>query len=180
VWHHGSKSTDTRRPPKPEYPRFRDTRPKLPNPVPLSWSPVRCYLGARNSVRFIRAHANWKQTAFFIWSTSYCVPLEFLAAVTGREEEYDIGAWTYRRFLAFYVLDRRGILAPPPADLLVYLLKHPRWLLCLPFDLLWALPLDVRRAYRTGCLKQVGETVRGLWDGILNRPLPRQRLGLGG
>ena len=178
LWHHGSKSTDTRRPPKPEYPLFRDTRPKLPNPVPLSWSPIRCYLGARNSVRFIRAHATWSQKWIFVRSTLYCVPLEFLAAVTGREEEYDIGAWNYARFLAFYVLDRRGILAPPPAELCAEMREHPRWLLYVPGDLLWSLPRDVWRAYRMGCLTQVIETVRGLWDGILDRPLPLKRLGL--
>lgn len=178
VWHHGSKSTDARRPPKPQYPRFKDTRPKLPNPVPLSWSPVRCYLGSRNSVRFIRKHATRQQTVRFIRSTAYCVPLEFLAAVTGREEEYDIGAWTYTRFLAFYLLDRRGILAPPPNRLFAELLRHPHWLLYLPLDLLWALPRDIWRAYRTGCLAQVIETLRGLWDGVLDRPLPLERLGL--
>jgi GT2 family glycosyltransferase len=178
VWHHGSKSTDTPRPPKPYYPRFVDNKPKLENPIPLSWSPIRCYLGARNSVRFVRKHATRSQTLLFIRSTAYCVVLEFLAAVTGREEEYDIGAWTYPRFLAFYLLDRRGITAPPAGELFRALRRHPRWLLYLPFDLLLALPYDTWRAYRAGCLAQVIETVRGLWDGILDRPLPLRRLGL--
>jgi GT2 family glycosyltransferase len=40
VWHHGSKSTDTPRPPKLHYPRFADNKPKLENPIPLSWSPI--------------------------------------------------------------------------------------------------------------------------------------------
>jgi hypothetical protein len=114
----------------------------------------------------------------FIRSTAYCVGLEILAAVTGREEEYDIGAWTYPRFLAFYLLDRRGITAPPTDELFGELRRHPRWLLHLPGDLLLALPRDTWRAYRTGCLAQVIETCRGLWDGILDRPLPLQRLGL--
>ena len=80
VWHHGSKSTDRPRPPKP---RLIANEAQLPNPVPLSWSPVRAYLGARNSVRFVRQHATRKQTRYFIRSSLYKVPLEFLAAVHG-------------------------------------------------------------------------------------------------
>ncbi len=176
IWHHGSKSTDTPRPPKPQLSLHRGEQ--LPNPVPLSWSPVRCYLGARNGVRFIRAHATGEQKRYFIRSTLYSVPLEFLAAVMGREEEWEIGAWDYKRVFIFYFLERRGFPPPSPADLLAEIRRHPLRLRYLPIDLLWCLPRDIWRAYRQGCLAQVIETARGLWDGVLDRPLPLKRLGL--
>ena len=180
LWHGGSKSTDTPRPPKPRFPLVRDDKkPQLENPVPLSWSPIRCYLGARNSVRFVRAHATREQKRFFIRSTIESVPLELFAAVMGREEEYDIGAWDYRRVCAFYLLERRGHEEPPRSvRLFDELRRHPRWLLHLLADLFWWLPRDTWRAYRTGCLTQVIETLRGLRDGLLDRPVPLERLGL--
>jgi hypothetical protein len=58
------------------------------------------------------------------------------------------------------------------------LMRHPAWLLTVPLDLVYSLPRDVWRAYRSGCLEQVIETLRGLWDGVLDRPLPLERLGL--
>ena len=146
--------------------------------MPLSWSPVRCYLGARNGVRFIRNHANRAQAFLFARSTAYCVLLELLAAVMGREEEYEIGAWTYPRVFVFYFLERRGRPRVPPGDLVRELMRHPRWLLTVPIDLVYSLPRDTWRAYRAGCLQQVIETFRGLWDGVLDRPLPLTRLGL--
>lgn len=176
IWHHGSKSTDTRRPPKPQL--IHTNEAQLPSPVPLSWSPVRCYLGARNGVRFIRNHANRAQAFLFARSTAYSVLLEFLAAVMGREEEYEIGAWSYPRVFVFYFLERRGRPRVPPADLFRELARHPDWLLTVPIDLVWSLPRDIWRAYRTGCLEQVIETLRGLWDGVLDRPLPLKRLRL--
>src|SRR5262249_34923982 len=75
IWHHGSRSTDVRRPARPQL--ITDDEPQLPNPVPLSWSPVRSYLGARNSVRFVRKHANFKQALYFTYSTVRNVPLEY-------------------------------------------------------------------------------------------------------
>src|SRR5262245_2327413 len=42
IWHHGSRSTDVSRPARPKL--ILDDEPQLPNPVPLSWSPVRSYL----------------------------------------------------------------------------------------------------------------------------------------
>lgn len=176
IWHHGSKSTDTRRPPKPQL--IHKDEAQLPSPVPLSWSPVRCYLGARNGVRFIRNHANRAQAFLFARSTAYSVLLEFLAAVMGREEEYEIGAWTYRRVFIFYFLERRGRPRVAPAELFSELARHPDWLLTVPLDLIWSLPRDIWRAYRAGCLEQVIETLRGLWDGVLDRPLPLKRLRL--
>jgi hypothetical protein len=176
IWHHGSKSTDTRRPPKPQL--VQTDEAQLPSPVPLSWSPVRCYLGARNGVRFIRHHANRAQAFLFARSTAYSVLLEFFAAVMGREEEYEIGAWSYRRIVAFYFLERRGRGRVPSARLFAELMRHPAWLLTVPLDLVYSLPRDVWRAYRSGCLEQVIETLRGLWDGVLDRPLPLERLGL--
>jgi GT2 family glycosyltransferase len=179
VWHHGSRSTDIRRPPRPVIVDDSD-RAKLPNPVPLSWSPVRSYLGARNSVRFIRQHANLRQKLFFAYSTLRAVPLEFLAAAMGREEEYDIGAWNYRRVFTFYCLERRGIRLDEIPGLLGKVRAVLGVLPRLPGDLLWSLPRHLRAAHREGHLAHPIEQARGLLDGLRNRPLPLRRLGLRG
>src|SRR5262249_3745652 len=122
--------------------------------------------------------ANRAQTLLFARSTAYSVLLEFFAAVTGREEEYEIGAWTYPRVFVFYFLERRGRPRVAPTNLASELKRHPSWLLTVPIDVAWFLPRDIWRAYRAGCLQQVIETMRGLWDGVLDRPLPLRRLGL--
>jgi hypothetical protein len=44
--------------------------------------------------------------------------------------------------------------------------------------ILWAFPSDAVRARRVGYTTQVEEAARGLWDGLLDRPLPLERLGL--
>jgi len=177
VWHHGSRSTDTQRPPRPILVDDSD-REHLPNPVPLSWSPVRSYLGARNSIRFIRQHANLRQKLFFAYSTLRAVPLEFLAAALGREEEYEIGAWNYRRVFVFYCLERRGIrldkLPTGLGKLRAILGVLPK----LPGDLLRSLPAHLRAAHRDGHLAHPIEQAKGLLDGLRNRPLPLERLGL--
>ena len=68
VWHHFSKSTDVRRPPSSrKWNRSRGE--ELPNPLPVAWNPVRTYLGARNSVRFVRAHGAVLQKLRFVLST---------------------------------------------------------------------------------------------------------------
>jgi GT2 family glycosyltransferase len=172
VWHAGSRSTamlvraGARR-------RTHD-RPQLPNAIPLSWNPVRTYLGARNAVRFVRRHGSVVRKLYFVLSSLYAVPLELLAVVMAREEELMLGLWTYRRALTLYCLEREvgrpG--APPTAR------ERLRALARAPKHLLVTLPADVRAAHREGATAQVVEHVRGLWDGVRDRPLPLERLGL--
>src|SRR5437870_3130873 len=70
VWHHYSKSTDVSRPPSSR--RWNRTRgDELPNTLAVPWNPVRPYLGARNSIRFIRAHASLPRKVYFALSTLY-------------------------------------------------------------------------------------------------------------
>ena len=48
----------------------------------------------------------------------------------------------------------------------------------LPLAVAWRFPRDLVRAARSGRLGEVAETLRALRDGILDRPLPLERLGL--
>lgn len=171
VWHGGSKSTDHLAQPVAA-PRAVAAGPQLPMPIPLSWNPVRTYLGARNTVRFIRLNGTWRQRAFFWLHSAYAVPLEALAAVMRQETALKIGAWSYRRALQIYARGLAG--APASATPRIGL----RELSALPRVLLGALPRDLRTAYREGRLGQIVELLRGLRDGALNRPLPLERLKL--
>jgi hypothetical protein len=175
IWHHGSRSTEVQRRARPQ---LLGGEAQLPNPVPLSWSPVRAYLGARNAVRFVKAHASAYQTAFFWYSTLRALPLEYLAAVMGREEEYEIGKWTYRRVLEFFFLVRHGLRSDPTAGRGERLRVVARVLQHLPGDLFVTLPALLWAAHREGHVAQPLAELRGLWDGIWNRPLPLRRLGL--
>lgn len=170
VWHNKSTSTAALGA-APAGVRARATGAQLPAAMPLTWNPVQTYLGARNGVRFIRQHASIGQKIYFVLSSLYAVPLEFLAAVMRQEPALKIGAWNYRRALALYWSNPDGVDDPPPASALARLSR-------LPAALFRTLPRDVRQARAEGRLAQVGEHVRGLWDGILDRPLPLQRLGL--
>lgn len=170
VWHGGSKSTDDLASPLAAT-RAIATGPQLPMPIELSWNPVRTYLGARNTVRFVRRNGTLFHRAFFWLHSAYAVPLEALAAVMRQEPALKIGAWSYRRALQLYA---RGPVPPTPGPPPIGL----RELLALPRVLCWSLPRDVRIAYREGRLAQIVELLRGLRDGALNRPLPLARLGL--
>ena len=170
VWHNKSTST-AELGAAPAGVRARATGEQLPAAMPLTWNPVQTYLGARNGVRFIRQHASIGQKIYFVLSSLYAVPLEFLAAVMRQEPALKIGAWNYRRALALYWANPDGVDDPPAASALARLLR-------LPAALFRTLPRDVRQARADGRLAQVSEHVRGLWDGILDRPLPLQRLGL--
>jgi len=178
VWHHFSKSTPATRPGSAR--RWNRTRPgELANPLPVAWNPVRTYLGARNSVRFIRRHASLPRKLYFVLSTLYAIPLELLAVVLEREEELKIGVFTYRKALAWYCLEetgaRGGVVGgrwrPPVGDRLRALAAAPRLLLR-------ALPRDVARARREGLTAQVEACLRGHLDGVRDRPLPLEELGL--
>ena len=170
VWHGGSKSTGTLRDAL-GVARTVESGEALPNRVPLPWNPVRSYLGARNSVRFIRARAHWRQQLYFVASTLYAMPLELLAVLLRREEELSLGLWTYRRAVALYC----GAGAESGGGRLVRALRVARGL---PAMLLWRVPRDLARARAEGRLAQFAEYCRGLWDGARGRPLPLERLGL--
>jgi hypothetical protein len=170
VWHTKSTSTSALGP-APAGERARATGPQLPSSMPLTWNPVQTYLGARNALRFIRRHATLRQKLYFALSSLYGVPLEFLAAVMRQEAALKIGAFDYGAALSLYCSNPDHVDDPPPASGLIKLLRLPR-------VLIRALPRDIRLARREGRLAQVREHVRGLWDGLLDRPLPLERLGL--
>jgi hypothetical protein len=172
LWHRGSSSTaPLSRPPAR---RARRDGPQLPNPIPLSWNPVRTYLGARNSVRFVRRHGSWWHKLYFVLSSLYAIPLDLLAVTMGREEEVKIGSWSYHRALALYCLEQETAdgAAPPTVRTRLRALWHA------PRHLFVSLPADVRRAHAEGATAEVVECVRGLRDGYHDRPLPLERLGL--
>jgi hypothetical protein len=106
VWHHGSRSTGVLTTPRKQ--RQRVNKPQLNNPIPLSWNPVRTYLGARNAVRFVRTHGTLTKQLYYALSSLYAVPLELLAVVMGGEEYLMLGLWTYRRALATYCFEDDG------------------------------------------------------------------------
>src|SRR5215470_11532241 len=170
VWHNKSTSTAALGPTASGV-RARETGPQLPATMPLTWNPVQTYLGARNAVRFIRRNANLRRKVYFALSSLYGVPLEFLAAVMRQEQALKIGAWSYRKAFSLYCSNPDGRDDPQPTS---------GWdtLRRLPHVLFRSLPRDIRIARDEGRLAQIREHVRGLWDGILDRPLPLERLGL--
>ena len=170
VWHNKSTSTAALGP-IAHGERVRESGPQLPATMPLTWNPVQTYLGARNAVRFIRRNANLRRKVYFALSSLYGVPLEFLAAVMRQEQALKIGAWSYRQAFSLYCSNPDGRDDPQPAS---------GWdkLRRLPHVLFRSLPRDIRIARDEGRLAQIREHVRGLWDGILDRPLPLERLGL--
>ena len=170
VWHNKSTSTSALGPAVSGV-RARTSGSQLPATVPLAWNPVQTYLGARNAVRFIRLHAGLRHKIYFLLSSLYGVPLEFLAAVLRQEPALKIGAWSYRRAVSLYCANPDGIDDPPSLSFWTKLRNAP-------YVLLRALPRDIRSAHREGRLAQIGEHLRGLWDGVLDRPLPLERLGL--
>jgi GT2 family glycosyltransferase len=167
VYHGGSKSSEAlARPAVGE--RTTVSRRQLNTSVALSWNPIRAYLGARNTVRFVRLHGNLRQRIYFWLSSLYAAPLEALAAILRQEQALKIGAFGYRRALSV-------ILFGPEPEGVEDIAKG---LLAAPVSLFWRLPREARRAHREGRTAQVVELLRGLWDGIRDRPLPLRRLGL--
>jgi GT2 family glycosyltransferase len=167
VYHGGSKSSEGLARPVVGT-RTTAAKRQLDMPIPLSWNPVRAYLGARNTVRFVRLHGNPWQRVYFWLSSLYAAPLEGLAAVLRQESALKIGDFGYGRALSIVLF------GPEPENSADY----ARGLLGAPFSLLWWLPREAWRAYREGRTAQVGELLRGLWDGARGRPLPLERLGL--
>jgi len=170
VYHHGGRSTDgfDVRPPA-----IASDDPQLPEAEPLPWNPVRTYLGARNLVRLLRAHATRAQRWYFVYRCIVELPREFLAAVWGREGWMTLGRWNWAEVGRFWFIRRHPFLKDRTLVVRVLALA-----VLVPFDVLWSLPRDVRRAWREGRLRQFTEYIRGLVDGVLDRPLPLRRLGL--
>lgn len=167
IWHHGSRSTIDAAKSAPA-PR-ESTVPQLDNPLPLTWNPVRTYLGARNAARFVRMRGTLRQKLYWACSTIYAVPLAYLAAVLDGEEELMLGYWSYRRALVVACVGRLG---GTPFS------RFVRTVLWTPVVLLWSLPRAIARARRDGHTAQVAEHVQGLVDGLRSRPIPLERLGL--
>lgn len=142
VYHRGSASTAGTRPPVSE-----EGYAGLANAEPLPWNPVRAYLGARNLLRLMRAHASPRHWAQFAWACVRELPLEYLAVVYDREGWLRLGRWSYGDAA-------RMILA-----------RHNLW-------------AAIRAAHRDGRTAQFTAYLRGLRDGVLDRPLPLTALGL--
>jgi len=177
VYHRGSLSTvglHERPPPLPPLPG----EAQLPNDEPLPWNPVRAYLGARNTVRLLRAYATPEERKAFAKHVVRELPLEFTAVVLGREGWMKLGRWSWGELVRFYFLDRRGIPREPPREWRARLARPLRLAVLAPVDALWSWPRDVWRAVRAGRTAEVFAELRGLRDGILDRPLPLKRLGL--
>ena len=165
VYHRRSGSTARRRPAY-EPPRRAD-EPALPHAEAAPWNPVRAYLGARNTVRLLRAHATPPEKRAFVAACVRELPLELLAGVFGREGWRVLGRWGWGDALHDATVGRH----PSHASLAARIIRFP-------YDLLVATPRDLWRAWRSGALAQVGATLRGLRDGYFRRPLPLDRLGL--
>jgi GT2 family glycosyltransferase len=167
VYHAGSRSTAALVQPLA---RSRDRGGMLlPHAREMSWNPVRSYLGARNTIRFLKRHARWWHWVYFISATAYHVPLEFFAMAMDHEEEYLVGYWNYRIALAFLLFGPAE--TRTTGDIV-------RGLLTAPWRLLVTLPRAVLERHRAGRTAELIEHCRGLWHGLRNEPLNLQRLGL--
>jgi GT2 family glycosyltransferase len=176
VLHRGSASTKaaSRRPPDPVAP----WEAQLPNAEPLPWNPVRAYLGARNLVRLLRTYATPAERQQFVRMCRRDLPLEFFAVVLGRLGWMRLGFWDWRRMFRFYFVERHALLREPRPGVAAAVMRSLARVVLLPWDLFVALPRDVVRAIRSGRLAEFAEYLRGLWDGVRDRPLPLTRLGL--
>jgi GT2 family glycosyltransferase len=177
VLHRGSRSTERffRKPPAIAW---RRDAPRLPNAEPMPFNPVRTYLGMRNTVRLLRTHAKPTHRLAFGLDLARLLPLETTAVVLGAESWFRLGQWTWRDVGDVYL---RGSAEPQRrrrsgagGRLLESLWLVPAVVLAVG----WRFPRDVVRAARSGRLGEIAETLRGLRDGILDRPLPLERLGL--
>lgn len=145
----------------------------LPQAEPLPWNPVRAYLGARNLIRLLRTHASRDEKRSFLRSCIRELPLEFLAVIKEKEGWLRLGRWGYKSFLREHCVERHGFLSEAGTGP-----KLAGALLLLPVDLFWALPREICTVYRQGRLRQFLYYLRGLLDGVLDRPLPLEWLGL--
>ncbi len=165
VFHKGSRSTERfNRKPAPR--QRRADAPQLPHAEPMPFNPVRTYLGMRNTVRLLRRHARPTHRLAFGLALARLLPLETTAVVLGAEAEFRLGRWSWGDVADAYLGARRpghGALARAAA---------------VPLAVAWRFPRDLVRAARGGRLAEIAETLRGLRDGLLERRLPLERLGL--
>src|SRR5262249_44196182 len=112
VYHRGSSSTEALLAVTPAAPDLG--LPDLPNAEPMQWNPVRTYLGARNLLRLLRAHASRGERQAFACACALGIPLELLAVVKGREGWLRLGRWSYRDFLFQHFIERHPVLNAPP------------------------------------------------------------------
>ncbi len=173
VFHRGSGTTGAVGGPV-QIERDDATLPALPNAEPLPWNPIRTYLGARNLIRLLRRHATPAQRRRFWRSCAYEIPLEMLAVLMSREGWLRLGRWSYPDAARQYFIERHAPALSgrgPVARVLILTVLFP-------IDLLWSLPRDLWNARRQGRFAEIAEHIRGLRDGLLDRPLPLERLGL--
>ena len=167
IYHAGSRSTAAL---VRQLARSRDRGGQtLPHAREMTWNPVRSYLGARNTVRFLKRHARWWHWVYFVSATAYHVPLEFFAMAMDHEEEYLVGYWNYRIGLALLLFGPAETRTPAAIV---------RGLLTAPWRLLVTLPRAVVERHRAGRTGELIEHCRGLWHGLWNRPVDLRRLGL--
>jgi len=177
VFHRGSTTTGTL---GDERPTAEDAAalPDLPNAEPLPWNPIRTYLGARNLIRLLRTYASPREKRAFLRSCAYEIPLEFLAILTQREGWLRLGRFGYRDAARLYFVERHPVLTRPAGSPRDRIRQALAFVLLVPIDLLWTLPREIWRAHREGHTAQFVQYLRGLRDGILDRPIPLERLGL--
>jgi GT2 family glycosyltransferase len=177
VYHRGSRSTARPRPQTTPVVRH-SAGPELPNAEPLPWNPVRTYLGARNLVRLLRTYASRRQCLSFAGACVREIPLEFSAILVGEAGRMRLGAWSYGRFFETYFVERHPVLRTAPQGWLGKVRRIGAVVTLPVVDALWSLPRDIVRAWRRGQFAEFAEYLRGLRDGVLDRPLPLGRLGL--
>ena len=172
VFHRPSSSTSpSERPPESVGdPAVED----LPNAEPLPWNPVRTYLGARNLIRLLRTYATPAERRSFTLSCLYEIPLEFFAILYDHDGWMRLGRWGYGDVARVVFVDHRPLLRAE-RPLLVRLLVLA---VSAPIDLLWTVPRRARHALARGRLRELRYQLRGFWDGVRDRPLPLEWLGL--
>ena len=171
VFHGQSASTRSLRA-RPPVEEPDPSEPQLPNAEPLQWNPVRTYLGSRNVVRLLRAHATAEELREYLRRQRRALPLELLAVLLGRVGKMRLGHWSYGDAARLYLTRRHQLLRNGALGARVLM---PLYALA---DLCWPFPRDLWHAYREGRLDEFIESVRGLVDGIADRPIPLERLGL--
>ena len=98
--------------------------------------------------------------------------------MTEREEELKLGLLTYRGVLAGYCWEQADGSVSDLRERRPTLVEIAKTLRVAPRALFVDLPADIRQARAVGRLRQVEACVRGHWDGVRNRPVPLETLGL--
>jgi GT2 family glycosyltransferase len=150
------------------------TAEELPNAEPLPWNPIRTYLGARNLIRLLRTYAMGVEKRAFVISCLYEIPLEVLAIIYDREGWMRLHRWRYGDALRMTFVDHHPSLQSDRP----FLTRLLTCVITAPIDLLWRLPRRAWSAYRAGRFTQLRYHLQGLIDGVRNRPLPLEWLGL--